>query len=223
MNQTVSALSAQDVAVYLREQPEFLQQYPDLALSLVVPREEGAAASLVGYQLDILRGKNRDLSRRLHELTATAQVNEQLAVRTHQLTLALMRQTTAADTVRAMVAALIEDFAGDQVAVVLHAPVAGLADAPWLQIIAANDARLSPFAGMLAAGEPVCGRLSPKRQALLYGTTGAKVRSTALLPLPGLGMLAVGSADANRFWPGMGTVFLDMMRQALVTALARFD
>ena len=42
-----------------------------------------------------------------------------------------------------------------------------------------------------------------------------------LLPLPGLGMLAVGSTDANRFFPGMGTLFLRMMGEALVTAMGR--
>ena len=84
--------------------PAFLQQFPDLALSLVVPREQGSAASLAGYQLEILRDKNRELSRRLQELFANAQENERLAVRTHQLTLALMKQNSAADTARAMAA-----------------------------------------------------------------------------------------------------------------------
>ena len=44
-------------------------------------------------------------------------------MRTHQLTLALMRQSSAADTLRAMVAVLGEDFHGEQVRVLLHAPV----------------------------------------------------------------------------------------------------
>jgi uncharacterized protein YigA (DUF484 family) len=223
MSQTQSALAGDEVAAWLRGHPQFLQQYPDLALSLVVPREDGQAASLVGHQLEILRGKNRDLSRRLHELATTAQVNEQLAVRTHQLTLALMRQTNPADTLRATVAALAEDFAGDQVALVLLAPVDGLGDAPWLRVLREGDARLGLFTQMLVAGEPVCGRLSPKRNVLLYGEAAAQVQSSAVLPLPGIGLLAVGSADPNRFWPGIGTVFLDMMAQSVTTALARFD
>lgn len=223
MSQTEPALSGDEVAGFLRAHPQFLAQHPDLALSLVVPREEGPAASLVGYQLDILRGKNRDLARRLHELVTTAQVNEQLAVRTHQLTLALMRQTNAADTLRATVAALAEDFAGDQVALVLLVPMEGLEQAPWLRVMPEGDPRLALFTQMLAAGEPVCGRLSPKRNVLLYGEAAEQVQSSALLPLPGVGLLAVGSADPNRFWPGMGTVFLDMMSQSVTTALARFD
>ncbi|MGN0859501.1 MAG: DUF484 family protein [Stenotrophomonas sp.] len=222
MSEAQPALAGHEVAAWLRRHPQFLQQYPDLAMSLVVPRQDGQAASLVGYQLEILREKNRDLSRRLHELASNAQVNEQLTLRTHQLTLALMRQSTAADTLRAMAAALAEDFAGDQVAIVLFKPVPELEQAPWLQVIAADDPRLAVFADALASGEPVCGRLLPARNAVLYGDHAGQVQSSVLLPLPGIGLLAVGSTDANRFYPGMGTVFVHMMAQSLLTALARF-
>ena len=222
MSEAQPALAGHEVAAWLRRHPQFLQQYPDLAMSLVVPRQDGQAASLVGYQLEILREKNRDLSRRLHELASNAQVNEQLSLRTHQLTLALMRQATAADTLRAMAAALAEDFAGDQVAIVLFKPVPELEQAPWLQVIAADDPRLAVFADALASGEPVCGRLLPARNAVLYGDHAGQVQSSVLLPLPGIGLLAVGSTDANRFYPGMGTVFVHMMAQSLLTALARF-
>ena len=95
-------LGAHEVAAWLRRHPTFLQQFPDLALTMVVPRENGPAASLASYQLEVLRDKNRELSRRLQDLFANAQENERLAVRTHQLALALMKQSTAADSLRAM-------------------------------------------------------------------------------------------------------------------------
>src|SRR5690606_14868751 len=122
--------------------PDFLRQFPDLALSLVVPRDNGPAASLASYQLEVLRDKNRELSRRLAELAGNAQVNERLAVRTHQLTLALMRQHSAADTLKAMAASLAEDFNGDRVRIVLLKPVEGQPEAEWLQVIGEDDARL---------------------------------------------------------------------------------
>jgi len=90
-------LNAMDVASYLRRHPEFLREFPDIAMALVLPREQGQAASLASYQLDVLRDKNRELGRRLHELSANAEANERLAVRTHQLTLSLLRQASAAD------------------------------------------------------------------------------------------------------------------------------
>ncbi|MBU8975958.1 DUF484 family protein [Lysobacter sp. MMG2] len=222
MTDTLEKLGAHEVAAWLRRHPRFLQQFPDLALSLVVPREEGSASSLASYQLEVLRDKNRELSRRLQELFVNAQENERLSVRTHQLTLALMRQGSAADTLRAMAASLAEDFNGDLVRLVVFRPIDGLGDTDWLQVIAQDDARLHPFRDCLADGEPLCGRLQPEKHALLYGVRAEEVQSTALLPLPGVGLVAVGSRDANRFFPGMGTLFLRMMGESLATALKRF-
>ena len=145
-----------------------------------------------------------------------------MAVRTHQLALALMRQDNAADTVRAMAATLAEDFNGDLVRLVLFQPVPGLVETDWLQIVGASDVRLHAFRDCLADGEPLCGRLQPEKHDLLYGVRAEEVQSTALLPLPNLGLIAVGSHDPNRFFPGMGTLFLRMMGEALETALARY-
>lgn len=222
MNETLEKIGAHEVAAWLRRHPTFLKQFPDLALTLVVPRDDGPTASLASYQLEVLRDKNRELSRRLVELGTNAQVNERLAVRTHQLTLALMRQGSAADTLRAMAASLEEDFAGDLVRIVSLQPVAELEQAPWLQVIAAGDARLAPFHDCLQDGEPICGRLQPEKNEVLYGERVGEVMSTALLPLPGVGLIAVGSHDSNRFYPGMGTLFLRMMGESLVVALQRF-
>ena len=216
-------LGAHEVAAWLRRHPAFLKQFPDLALSLVVPRDDGPAASLASYQLEVLRDKNRELSKRLNDLFANAQENERLAVRTHQLTLALLKQNNAADTLRAMAASLAEDFNGDRVSIVLLRPVAGLEDAEWLQVIDESNAHLVPFRDCLKDGEPICGRLQPEKNVVLYAGRAEEVQSSALLPLPGVGLVAVGSLDPNRFYPGMGTLFLRMMGESLNTALKRFE
>ena len=224
MNETPEKIGAHEVAAWLRRHPDFLHQFPDLVQTLALPREDGPTASLASYQLDVLRDKNRELSRRLTDLSVNAQNNERLAVLTHHLTLALMRQNSAADTLRAMAAALEEDFAGELVRIVSLHPVPGLEleQAPWLLVIGADDARLAPFRDCLQSGEPLCGRLQPEKNQLLYGEHVGQVQSTALLPLPGVGLVAVGSGDPNRFYPGMGTLFLRMMGEALAVALQRF-
>ncbi|MBS7458810.1 DUF484 family protein [Coralloluteibacterium stylophorae] len=221
-NDTHADTGASEVAAWLRRHPDFLAHYPDLAQSLVMPRAEGQATSLASYQLEVLREKNRELNRRLLELFANAQENERLAVRTHQLTLALMRQPDAAATLRAMVASLGEDFAGDAVRVVLFEAVAGLETSDWLRVVARDSNQLQPFADFLAAREPLCGRLNADKLDMLFAGDEDAVQSVALLPLAGLGMLAIGSRDANRFYPGVGTLFLGMMADALVAGLRRF-
>ena len=222
MNETVEKIGAHEVAAWLRRHPAFLKQFPDLALTMVVPRDDGPTASLASYQLEVLRDKNRELSRRLADLAANAQINERLAVRTHQLTLALMKQDSAADTLRAMAASLEEDFAGDLVRLIVLHPVAGLEQAPWLQVIEESSPLLGVFRDCLKDGEPICGRLQAEKNTVLYAGRAEEVQSSALLPLPGVGLIAVGSHDGNRFYPGMGTLFLRMMGESLVVALQRF-
>ena len=96
MNDTTikDAVTPADVASYLRRHPAFLHDYPDLALTLLPPREEGKTTSLASYQLDVLRDKNRELGRRLTELVGIANENEQLVQRVHALNLPLRREAT---------------------------------------------------------------------------------------------------------------------------------
>ncbi len=222
MNETQEKLGAHEVATWLRRHPTFLKQFPDLAMTLVVPREEGPTASLASYQLEVLRDKNRELSKRLVDLSSNAVDNERLAARTHLLTLALMKQDNAADTLRAMAAALAEDFNGDLVRIVLFEPVAGLEEVDWLQTVPTASPHLASFRDCLAEGEPLCGRLQPEKNAVLYPGAAEEVQSSALIPIPGVGLVAVGSRDGNRFYPGMGTLFLRMMGESLAVALGRF-
>jgi len=68
-------MKASDIAAYLREHPDFLSDYPELANVLTMPREQGAVASLAAYQLQTLREKNAELERRFSELTEIAAQN----------------------------------------------------------------------------------------------------------------------------------------------------
>jgi hypothetical protein len=215
-------LTAMEIASYLRRHPEFLKDFPDLALTLHVPRENGATTSLASYQLEVLRDNKRDLSRRLHELIEIAAENEQLMVRVHTLTVGLMRERTLADTVRRIAAGLTEDFHTDLVRLVLFRGDADLPVADWL-IVERDGAKAMPaFTEFMQRNEPLCGRLQSEKLDVLFGARAADVRSSVLVPIDGVGMLAIGSLDPNRFHPGMGTVFLKLIAEAAAAAIARF-
>ena len=215
-------LDAMEVASYLRRHPDFLNEFPDLALALVLPREQGQAASLASYQLDVLRDKNRELNRRLHELIEIAHENQLLMVRVHTLTLALMRAGSLPETLNAVVAALTEDFNTDLVRIVLFRADGDLPIAEWLLLEPEGARALPAFAEFLKRGEPLCGRLQQDKLDALFGSRVGEVASAVLLPVAGVGMLAVGSQDPNRFHPGMGTVFLKLIAEAVASAVARF-
>jgi uncharacterized protein YigA (DUF484 family) len=215
-------LDAMEVASYLRRHPDFLGEFPDLALALMLPREQGQAASLASYQLDVLRDKNRELNRRLHELIEIAHENQLLMVRVHTLTLALMRAASLPETLNAVVAALTEDFNTDLVRIVLFRTGGDLPVAEWLLIEPDGASAMPAFGEFLKRAEPLCGRLQQDKLDALFGSRVGEVASAVLLPVDGVGMLAVGSQDANRFHPGMGTVFLKLIAEGVATAVARF-
>src|SRR6185312_14169213 len=126
------SLAAMDVAEYLRQHPRFLEHFPDVATELVMPRENGPAASLAAYQLEALRARNRELNDRLAELVAIAGDNEQLMVRVHTLTVGLLRDDNLSDVLKSFVGALNEDFHSDLVRVLLFRDGADLPRADWL-------------------------------------------------------------------------------------------
>jgi uncharacterized protein YigA (DUF484 family) len=216
-------LNPHEVAAFLRRNPEFLMEFPDLALVLKLPRQLGQTTSLASYQLDVLRDKNRALLRRLHELIAVANENEQLVMRVHALTLALMRADTLAETLKRVVATLNEDLSSDLVRIALfHAPV-DLERADWLIVAPLDSAPMRPLLEFFGKGEPLCGRLNADKLDSLFGARAGDVKSAVLLPIPTRGLVAVGSTDPNRFHPGMGTLFLKLIVDAVGAALARFD
>lgn len=228
MNDTTikDAVTPAEVASYLRRHPAFLHDYPDLALTLLPPREEGKTTSLASYQLDVLRDKNRELGRRLTELVNIANENEQLVQRVHALNLSLMREATLAGSVRRVVAGLREDFNTEFVRLVLLRADPELPAADWLIVQPQGVQALPEFAEFFRNGEALCGRLQPEKLDFLFGKHADDVHSSALLALgerdAPLGLLAIGSTDTNRFHPGMGTMFLKLIGETVAAAIARF-
>ncbi|NII10711.1 DUF484 family protein [Oleiagrimonas sp. C23AA] len=215
-------LKAMDVAEYLRQHPQFLKDFPDLATQLVIPREQGPAASLASYQLETLRRRNSELEQRLAELIEIAGENEQLMVQVHSLTTALLRTDSLAGTVQCVVDRLTEDFGTDLVRVMLFREAEQLPDAAWLIAVPDGAAALPEFGEFLARQEPLVGRLAADKLSRLFGEQASAVQSAALMRLGGAGMLAIGSLEPNRFHPGMGTVFLKLIAESVGAALARY-
>lgn len=217
-----SGVDAMEVAAWLRQHPGFLKDFPDLAMQLQVPREQGPAASLAGYQLEVLRDKNAELQRHLAELAQHGHDNEQLVVQVHSMMLALMRARSLDETVRTVVASLSEDFHTDLVRLVLFRQHPELPRAEWLYL--SDGASDWPgFAEFLARRDPLCGRLADDKLEALFADRSSEVASAALIHLGKIGMLAMGSHAMNRFHPGIGTLFLKLIGEGITTALQRFE
>lgn len=214
-------IPADMVAGYLEQHPDFLADYPDLASRLQLPREQGGAASLAVWQLQALRERNQVLQQQLAELTRIAGDNEQLMARVQRLTLAVFEADDLDVALGRLVARLGEDFQVEQLRLMLFAEFPQLGPHDWLRCGLDSAAAPGGMSELLAAGQPWSGRMAAERLGEIFDDEGGRLRSVALLPLGRIGMLALGSEDADRFQPGMGTLFLGMIAEAVTVALDR--
>lgn len=215
------AIDAEAVAAYLKQHPSFLNDYPELAAQLTMPREQGTVASLAAYQLQQLREKNSELEHRLGELATIAADNQKLMERVHALTVGLLRANTLEVATRTVIAKLNEDFHTEQLRLLLFGKHADLPRSEWLRQVGGGASELPELAELLQRREPVSGRFSADKLAQLFGDEAATICSAALIPLGDAGILAIGSHDPDRFQPGMGTLFLKMIAACITAALAR--
>jgi len=210
------------VAKYLRCNPQFLTEYPDILESLQLSHPSGPASSLIERQVAHLRQKNHELSRQLNRMVQVASENEHLMSRLHQLTLELMSLNDPALFFQQLGRSLLQDFKADVLRICLFNPKhAGLAseEVRWVDH---KDEGVQQFRAHLEKEHTVCGRLNESKLTFLFGAKARWVQSTALVPLGengADGMMAIGSSDPGRFYPGMGTLFLDLLADVISSSL----
>jgi uncharacterized protein YigA (DUF484 family) len=187
----------------------------------------GSTVSLVERQVEVLRDQKSDADRRLAEFIAVARANDQLADRIHRFTRRLMRAPGAAAALAAIEASLREDFEAFNCVLLLTAPMESLRNVelePFLRKLPADDTNIRTFDALLATGKPRCGQVRDSQRDFLFGPEAASIGSVALVPLGdggSLGLLALGSAERERFHPGMSTEFLKRMGEMITDALSR--
>ena len=85
------------------------------------------------------------------------------------------------------------------------------------------SAELQAFAETLS--QPYCGSTSGFETSSWFGDASKQVRSQALIAMRNgggtIGMIALGSEDAQRFYAGMGTLYLERLGEMASAALAR--
>ena len=213
---------------FLSLNPDFFERHQPLLARMRLPHmRTGSTVSLVERQVEVLREQKTDADRRLAEFIAVARANDQLADRIHRFTRRLLRATSAVDALGSLEASLREDFDAFHSVLLLTAPLETLRAAnyePFLRIVAADDANIRSFEGLLATGKPRCGQVRDTQRDFLFGPEAASIGSVALVPLGeagAVGLLALGSAERERFHPGMSTEFLKRMGELITDSLTR--
>jgi len=208
------------VAKYLRQNPDFLEREPSLLKHLELSHASGPAISLIEKQVQYLRGQNEDLEQQLNQLIQIAADNEKLMSRLHVLTLELMSIGDLPTFFDRLSEALLSEFSADILNITLFDLKIEAGPKTPLFHFKREDPEIQQFQDHLEKSVSVCGRLNRNKRDFLFGSRAQWVQSTAWVPMGEDGMLAIGSSDPARFYPGMGTLFLDLLSQVVTSRLA---
>ena len=213
---------------YLEAKPDFFERHSDLLSSLRLPHVSGAAVSLVERQVSVLRQKDLKLERKLKDIIDVARVNDALGAKMHQLTLHLLAANNISETLEAIEAALRTGFNADLSVLVLFGDPSVFDDVKvgrFFKPVERDTESLKAFSTFLKGNNPRCGQVRDSQRDFLFGKETDEVGSAALVPLgkkSAIGFLAIGSADANRFHPGMSMDFLSRLGDLVAESLKRY-
>jgi uncharacterized protein YigA (DUF484 family) len=199
----------EDVAAFLQEHPQFFENYADVLAGITIPHPHGGRTiSLVERQQLALREKNRALEKKLQELLAYGKENDELQAKVHAFACELFAARSREAVADSVVRQLRDRFA------VPHVAMRVWEDTP-------PTAEMLTFAD--ETPQPVCMHRAMYDTAAWFGESAEHLRSFAYLPLRGpdgsIGLLILASEDQQRFYPEMGTLFLQRIAEISAAAL----
>ncbi|EXI76025.1 MAG TPA: DUF484 family protein [Candidatus Accumulibacter phosphatis] len=214
-------MRAEEVARYLQDNPQFFEQHAELVANMVVPHPHGGRAiSITERQMLALRDKNRQLEGKMGELLQFGEENDALSAKMHRLAVGMIAAQSFQSVLHTLNLHLRDDFAIPHVALRLWRHPEGREELPEFAEVGEE---LQSFAETLAL--PFCGSTSGFETSSWFGEAASHVRSQGLIAMrnggASLGMIALGSEDPERFYAGMGTIYLERLGEMAAAALAR--
>ena len=207
------------VVNYLKQHPEFFEDYADFVSTVFIPHPHGGrAVSISERQILTLREKGKQLADKLRELIEFGEENDAISEKLHRLTLALLAARDIETVLASTYFNLREDFVVPHTALRLW----GEAAHPALPEFGAVSAESRDFATSLDS--PYCSAHAMVDTAGWFGEHAPLLRSYAYVALKSDGMtglLALASEDAQRFYPEMGTLYLKRLGELVAAALQR--
>ena len=213
-------LTTAQVETYLKKHPEFFHNHLGLLENMSIPHPSGNAVSLISKQLEIFRGKHKELENQLTALIEIARDNDTSFGRMHELTLALMEAKNIEDAVANLDKVFAECFLTDFSSIRI---IKNNTDSAVSNIfVNTDDERLQHFNKELTTNQPKCGRPTLAQAQFLFGDIATEVKSCAIIPMVYTeleGIIAIGSHDETRFHYSMGNLFLTQMGEVIATRL----
>jgi uncharacterized protein YigA (DUF484 family) len=209
-----------EILVWLRDNPAFFETYAaDIAEIYVPDSHGGRAISLTERQLVTLREKNRALEIRLAELLRFGEENDITSDKLHALTVDLVRANDLDAITDALRHHIKQSFGIDQVAMRLW-PI-GAANLRDYNVQISDD--VVRLAQNLVS--PYCGPYVTDEVMGWFGSEAQGLKSFAQFALRAgedpFGLLVLASTDTERFYPDMGTLYLQRLSELVSAAILR--
>jgi uncharacterized protein YigA (DUF484 family) len=215
-------LNDESVREYLKQHQDFFERHPDMLDHLHISHSSGSAVSLVEKQVSVLRERNMEMRKRLNTLTNHARDNDSLYLHTRSLVVALLEASSIDELAAAFTGAMSADFGVEHTSFIVFGDPQHSSKTSRIE---SHDSAAIEIGSLLKNRKATCGVLrKPELSYLFPGSEG--IGSAAVMPLVAqteLGVIAVGSSDANYYTSSMGTLFLDHIAEVLVRLLPRLD
>jgi uncharacterized protein len=212
-------MKPEEVAVWLKEHPEFFEHYAEQIAHITIPHPHGGRAIPISERQTLtLREKAKQLEGKLRELIQFGEENDAIGDKVHRIATALVAASDIRGALNAVHLNLREDFAVPHVALRVWRS-GNYADLPEFK--PASEASRE-FAASLA--NPHCSAHAMVDTASLFGEAAAHLRSFSYVPLRDsetFGLLALASEDPQRFYPEMGTLYLKRIGELVSASIAR--
>ncbi|MGC8120025.1 DUF484 family protein [Marinobacter sp. VGCF2001] len=228
VRQKAGELTREQVAEYLKANPDFFVDQDELLRSLTLPHDSGRAISLVERQVHLFREQRDTLRQELVELISIARQNDRLFEKSKRLLMQVIEARSLQDMAAAIDDSIRGDFGLDAASVLLFRDNSGIQSQGALHAVDAVVAR-KRLGSLLDGERAVCGQFREAEREFLFPDRDEPIASVALVPLrhEGLvGVFAVGSCETGYFDQSMGSLFLtyisDTLSRLLPPMLAKY-
>jgi uncharacterized protein YigA (DUF484 family) len=110
-------MNSEDVAAYLKEHPEFFEQYAEMMSEINIPHPHGGRTIPISErQILTLREKSKQLESKLREIIQFGEDNDAIGEKMHRITLALLGVKDLTAAIHVTEFNLGEDFSVPHVA-----------------------------------------------------------------------------------------------------------
>ena len=211
---SVQTIDEEAVINYLRMRPDFFVDKPDLLrLQKISAPGSQETVSLQDRQVGLLRQQVTELETHIRTLASAARDNEKLLQRWHELTLNLLQANNLDDFFNRLEERLRQDYAAEYVVLKLLRVKLQQTVSCSSMVTMVDTPMSASLNELLASPEAWCGRLTAAKNSALFDDK--KVASAVVVAIAPYGLLAIGSQDVERFAPGTGVLFIELLAKTI--------